>query len=126
MSNALLVIILTALFCSFCCLFIQVVLQHPKTKEQYLKHGSIMLIYKFFNMFCGKNFFLHSSIHLKHGKPSLRLYPRTVSKLDTYQFEGQDILFVLNFEYLGYVYSSLIHLISSDASDEIRYSWKQF
>ena len=38
-SNALLVIIRTALFCSFWSLSMSVVLQHPQTEEQYLKRG---------------------------------------------------------------------------------------
>ena len=84
-----------------------------------------MLIYKFFKMFCGKNF-LHTSIHLRHGRPSARLYPRAFSKLDAYQSEDQDILFLLRFECLCHVFSSLIRLIPSDAFDEIRYSWKPF
>ena len=61
MSNALLVVILTALFCSFWSLLMKVVLQHPQTDEQYLKCGSIMLLYKFFKMFCGKNCFACSN-----------------------------------------------------------------
>ena len=60
-SNALLVVILTALFCSFWSLLMKVVLQHPQTDEQYLKCGSIMLLYKFFKMFCGKNCFACSN-----------------------------------------------------------------
>ena len=70
--------------------------------------------------------FLHASIHLRHGRPSARLYPRAFSKLDAYQSEDQDILFLLRFEYLCHVFSSLIRLIPSDAFDEIRYSWKPF
>ena len=79
-SNALLVIILTALFCTFWSLFISVVLQHPQTEEQYLKYGSTMPLYKFFNC------------------PSSRLYPRAFSKLNAYQSEVQDFcfLYILN------------------------------
>ena len=72
-----------------------VYVQHPQTEKQYLKFGSIVLMYKFF-------------------------------KLDDYQSEYKDILFLLHFEYLCHVFSSLIRLIPSDALDEIRYSWKQF
>ena len=46
-SNALLVIIPTALFCSLWSLFMSVVLQHPQTEEQYLKSGSTMLLYTY-------------------------------------------------------------------------------
>ena len=49
---------------------------------------------------------------------SARLYPRAFSKLDAYQSEDQDILFLLHFEYLCHVFSSLIRLIPSDAFDE--------
>ena len=44
-SNALLVIILNALFCSFWSLFMSAVLQHPQTEEQYLKCGYNMFLY---------------------------------------------------------------------------------
>ena len=70
--------------------------------------------------------FLHVSILLRKGRPSAKVYPRAFSKLDDYQSEYKDILFLLHFEYLCHVFSSLIRLIPSDALDEIRYSWKQF
>ena len=56
-SNELLFITLAALFCNFWSLFMKVVLQHPQTEEKYLKYGSIMLIYKFFKMFCDRGCF---------------------------------------------------------------------
>ena len=58
---------------------------------------------------------LHASVLLRHGRPSSRLYPRAFSKLDAYQSEDQDILFLLQFEYLCHVFSSLSRLISSGA-----------
>ena len=69
---------------------------------------------------------LHVSIPLRHGRPSTRFYPLAFSKLDAYQSEDQDILFLLHFDYLCHLFSSLISLIPSDVFDEIRYSWKQF
>ena len=69
---------------------------------------------------------LCASILLWHGGPSSILHPRAFSKLDAYQSEVKDILFPLQFEYLYHVVSNLFHLISFDASEEIRYSWKQF
>ena len=33
------------------------VLQLPQTEEQYLKYGCAMLLYKFFKIFCGGNYF---------------------------------------------------------------------
>ena len=56
-SNALLLIIQTALFCSFWSLVMSVVLQHHQTEEQYLKCGSTTLLCKLFKIFCGRNCF---------------------------------------------------------------------
>ena len=41
------------------------VLQHPH--EQYRKCGSIMLVYKFFKIFCGRNCFACFSAHMVLG-----------------------------------------------------------
>ena len=101
-SNVMLAIILTALFCSFWSLFMSVVLQIPHTEEQYLNCGSTMLICKFFKMFCGRNCFVCFSAP-RDGRPSSRLYPCDFSKLDAYQSEHQDILFLLHFVYLCHV-----------------------
>ena len=48
--------------------------------------------------------FLHASILLTHGRPSARLYLRAFSKLDSYQSENQEILFLLHFEYFCHVF----------------------
>ena len=50
----------------------------------------------------------------------------SVCKLDAHQSEDQDILFLLYFEYLCYVFSNLIRLISSDTFDEIRFRGNSF
>ena len=76
------------------------VLQHPQTEEQYL-NVTLFCFYTSSSRYFVIEIVLHASILLKHGRPSTRLYPRAFSKLeDAYQSEGQDILFLLYFEYL--------------------------
>ena len=91
-SNTLLAIILTALFCSFWCLFMSVVLQNPQTEEQYLKCGSTRLLYMFFKIFYGRNCFACFNTPMAR-ETFLEIFPRAFSKLDAYQSENQDFLF---------------------------------
>ena len=76
-------------------------------------------------MFCGKNCFACFNTP-KALDTFLEIVSSCFSKLDVYQSEDQDILFLLHFEYLCHILPSLIHLLSSDAVDKIRLSWKQF
>ena len=117
-SNALLLIILTAPFCSFQNLFMSDVLQHPQTEWQYRKCGSVILIYKFFNIYRGRNCFACFSVPMTWGTSIL--YPRASFKSNAYQSENQDTLFLLHFGYLCHVFSCLVHLITFNFSDGLR------
>ena len=124
-SNALLATILTALFCSS----LESVYVSCATSPDRRATSKLWLYYASIQVFSRSSvveIVLHASIRLWQGRPSLRLYPHALSKLHAFQSEDQDILLPLHFEYLYHVFLSLIHLISSDAFDEIRYSWKQF
>ena len=98
-------------------------LQHPQTEEQYLKCGSVMLKYKLFKMFCGNNCFACFNTP-KARETFLEIVSTCFSKLDAYQSEDQDISFLFHFQYLCHVFSILIHLISSEAFEEIKRSCK--